>query len=101
MAGEVSWLVCRVARMVVRRSWRRWVSRGRKAVVGVGLRLLVAVVVVVVVVVPLVMARRLRDGLKRLGVRRVVSGERSGRRMVRMVRAGETGRERVEMVMCS
>jgi hypothetical protein len=32
---------------------------------------------------------------------RVVRGERRGRRMVRIVRAGEMGRERVVMVMCS
>lgn len=40
-------------------------------------------------------------GLRRWGVERVVKGERMGRRMVRIVRRGEMGRERVDMVMCS
>jgi hypothetical protein len=39
--------------------------------------------------------------LRRCVVERVVKGERMGRRMVRIVRPGEMGRERVDMVMCS
>jgi hypothetical protein len=39
--------------------------------------------------------------LRRYVVERVVKGERMGRRMVRIVRLWEMGRERVDMVMCS
>lgn len=39
--------------------------------------------------------------MKRKGVKKVVKVERRGKRMVRTVRAGNMGRERVLMVMCS
>jgi hypothetical protein len=40
-------------------------------------------------------------GWKRWGVKSVVKRERKGRMMVRIVRAGERGKERVARVMCS
>jgi hypothetical protein len=39
--------------------------------------------------------------LMRCVVERVLKGERMGMRLVRIVRPGEIGRERVDMVMCS
>lgn len=86
-----------VARMAVKVSWRVCSTSGRRGCLDKRPRHGVMVVVLV----------RLRawlladDGRKRCGAVRVVSGERRGSRMARIVWAGGMGRDSAAGVMCS